>query len=1570
MTDYSLWEVILNGDSPIPTRVVDSVVQAVAPTTAEQKLAKKNELKASGILLMALPDKHQLKFNIHKDAKSLMEAIEKRLQKFISQLEILGESLSQEDINLKFLISLPSEWRTHTLTWRNKADLEDQSLDDLFNNLKIYEAEVKNSSSTSHTTQSIAFVSSQTTDSTNESVSVVPSVSAVSTKSTDSILPNVDNLSDDVIYSFFASQSNSPQLDNDDFKQIDADDLEVMDLKWWNATTAIEEVILQRSAGHLGTPGIKTLKEELLQWRLLLPMLWYHSVMELVARIRALRLMKNQQIMPLWHLPPPVHPVLQVLIVSSEIDESVPTSPVHDRYKSGEGYHAVPPPYTGTFMPHKPDLVFHDAPTVSETVPNVINVEPSTTKPTKDMSHSNRPAALIIEDWVSDSEDESEAKNIRKDILKSRGHKHSWNRKACFVCKSFNHLIKDCDYYEKKMVQIPVRNHAIRVNHQNSARMTHPHSNKHVVPTEVLTRSRLVPLNAARPVATAVSQTKVKHQRPAKHVVNSPHSPIRRPINHRPAPKTSNFHQKVTTVKTKKIQVSHGLGPQKTLSFLFDVHDNLQQALKDKGIIDSGCSRHMTGNISYLFDFEEINGGYAAFGGNPKGGKIASKGKIKTDKLNYDDVYFIKVLKFNLFSVSQMRDKKNNVLFTDTECVVLSSDFKLPGENHVLLRVLRENNMYNVDLKNIVPSGDLTCLFAMATLNESHLWNRRLGHINFKTTNKLVKGNLVRGLPSKVFKNNHTCVACKKGKKRRASCKSKPISSVSHPLQRLHMDLFRPTFVKSLNKKSYFLVVTDDYCRFSWVFFLATKVETSIILKTFITGIENQINHKVKIIRSDNRTEFKNHDLNQCFRMKGIKREFSVARTPQQNRVAERKNRTLIEAARTMLADSLLPIPFWAEAVNTACYIQNRVLVTKPHNKTPYELLLSIAPSIGFMRPFECPVTILSILDPLGKFDGKADEGFLVGYYVSSKAFRVFNSRSRIVQETLHINFLENQPNVTRNGPTWLFDIDTLTQSMNYQSIVVGNQPLFSVGIQENIDAVTVGKKTKSVQQYELLPLWSTIETSQRNMTKRLKEKLKERVIAPVTAVGPNLTNSTNSFNAAGPSDNAVSSNFEIDDEEDVGAEANFSNLKTSITVSPIPTTRVHKDHPVTQIIGDLSSAPQSRSITRMVKEQGGLTRINDKDFHTCMFACFLSQKEPKIVHQALKDPSWSEAMQEELLQLKMQKGHTQEEGIDYKEVFAPVARIEAIWLFLAYASFIGFMVYQMDVKSAFLYETIEEEVYVCQPPGFEDPDYPKVYKVVKALYGLNQAPRAWYETLANYLLENGFQKGKIDQTLFIKKQKGDSLLVQVYVDDIIFGSTNKALCKAFEKLMKDKFQMSSMEELTFFLGLQVKQKDNGVFISQDKYVAKILRKFGLTYGKSASTPIDTKKPLLKDPDVKRLFRYLKGKPHLGLWYPKDSPFNLVAYSNSDYARASLDRKSTTGEMKHWLFEGKRLLYQVDEKDRIEVTAADLKLMLSVQQQVHDDANIEEDEDDNEVPASPSPPTPATTSPPQQAPIC
>nr|GEW53019.1 hypothetical protein [Tanacetum cinerariifolium] len=852
MTDYSLWEVILNRDSPAPIRVVDGVLQPVAPTTVEQKLARKNELKARGRNLGA-NGPTSLGFDMSKV----------ECYNFHVKGHFVRECRSSKD-SRKNDAAEPQRRNVPVETSTSNA-LVSQCLESIEAKLLVYKQ--------------------------NESI----------------------------------------------FEE----DIKLLNL----------EVQLRDNA-------LVTLRQ---------------------------KLEKAEQ----------------------ERDD------LKLKFQPSDGYHVVPPPYTGTFMPPKANLVFNIAPAVVETGHSAFNVKLSPTKLDQDLSHTNRPTTPIIEDWVSDSEDESETKLPQG--------KWEWRPKC------------------------PILDH---VSCNTSASMT-----------------------------------------------------LKR----------------------------------------FDYNDALGISKSDKGVIDSGCSWHIIGNMSYLFDFEELNGGYVAFRGNPKGG---------------------------------------------------------------------------------------------------------------------------------------------------------------------------PTFVKSMNKKSYYLVVIDDYSR-----------------------------------------------------------EFNIPRTPQQNGIAERKNRTLTKAARTMLADSLLPIPFWAEAVNTACYVQNRVLVTKPHNKTPYELLYGRTPSIGFMTPFGCPVTILNTLD-----------------------------------------FLENKPNVAGSGPTWLFDIDSLTKTMNYKPITVGNQSNPSAGFQDKFDVEKAGEEGD--QQYVLFLVWSFGSTNPYNtngdalfdgkvpefdekkpesefnvspsssaQSKKQDDKTKREAKGKslvesfigyrdlsvefedyykdsinevnadgtlVLTVGQISPNSTNTFSAAGNTFSAAGNTFSVagpliddaspthgkssfidafelpddpdmpeleditysDDEDDVGAEADYNNLETSITVSPIPTIRVHKDHHVTQII-----------------------------------------EEPNMVHQALKDPSWIEATQEELLQFKMQK----------------------VWVLV---------------------------------------DFP---------YGKR---------------------------------------------DI------------------------------------VKQKKDRIFISQDKYVAEILRKFRLTDGKSASTPIDTEKPLLKDPDGKDVdvhtyskedFRYLKGKPHLGLWYPKDSHFDLVAYSDSDYAGASQDRKSTTG---------------------------------------------------------------------------
>ncbi|GJV40065.1 putative ribonuclease H-like domain-containing protein [Tanacetum coccineum] len=1142
--------------------------------------------------------------------------------------------------------------------------------------------------------------------------------------------------------------------------------------------------------------------------------------------------------------------------------------------------------------------------------------------------------------------------------------------------------------------------------------------------------------------------------------------------------------------------------------------------------------------------------------------------------------------------------------------------------------------------KNVVPQGGLTCLFAKATPDESNLWHMRLGH----------------------------------GKQHRASCKTKTVSSMSQPLQMLQMDLFCLTFVKSLMKKMYCLVVTNDFSRFSWVFFLATKDETSEILKSFIKALENIIDLKVKVIRCDNGTEFNNRVMNQFCEMKGINREFSVAKTPQQNRVAERKNRTLIKAVRTMLADSKLPTTFWADVAN-AC----RKL------------------ALSFMRPFRCPVIILNTIDHLGKFDGKADEGFFVGYSTNSKAFRVFNYRTRIVEENLHVQLSEKHtPNIAGSGPNWLFDIDALTNSMNYKLVVVGNQSNSNTGTKASNDVGKARMETVPGKDYILLPMWHAnllfsqdsnssldagfkpsgeeekrmlkiqgmkivrfqVQRSQefikRKMTmlaaltmlillvtllilyhqeelythkeemsfsdsevhndkpctksclknyETLKKQyddllaklhqtkfkastykrgldtveaqlvtyrknevlLSEEVVVLKTEVGckqyeinmlktefekvkqekegidfkiekfenaskdldkllesqitdnskkglgyhavpppypliynapPKLDLSNSGleefqhpeFEGYGPKDsknvstgapiikdlesdsndekkpkfkvekktgrkhalsfmrpfgclvtilNTIDHLGKFDGKADEGFFIGYSTNSKAFRVFNSRTRIVEENLHVQfsenrpNIVGsglnwlfDIDALARSMNYKPVVagNQSNGNAGTkacddNSKDSPDVGFKPLGEEEkkdaedpgnedsevpsieeprvyqekddnvsntnnvntasntintisptvnaagikvnvvDPKSSIELPNDPNMPELEDiDELLQFKLQMVWTLVDLTNEKRVIGTkwvyrnkkdergiVIKNKSRLVAQGYTQEEGIYYDEMDVNSAFLYGKIKEEVYVCQPPRFEDPDFPnRVYKVEKALHRLHQAPRAWYETLSTYLLDNGFQRGKIYKTLFIRRVKSDILLVQVYVDGIIFGSTKKSLCIEFEKMMHKKFQMSSIGELTFFLGLQVKQKEDGIFISQDKYVIEILKKFGFTDVKTASTPMETHKPLLKDADgedvdehlyrsmigslmyltssrpdimfavcacarfqvnpksshlyaVKRIFRYLKGQPKLGLWYPKDSPFDLVAYTDSDYARASLDRKSTTG---------------------------------------------------------------------------
>ncbi|KAJ9560217.1 hypothetical protein OSB04_005377 [Centaurea solstitialis] len=944
----------------------------------------------------------------------------------------------------------------------------------------------------------------------------------------------------------------------------------------------------------------------------------------------------------------------------------------------------------------------------------------------------------------------------------------------------------------------------------------------------------------------------------------------------------------------------------------------------DKGIwyLDSGCSRHMTGSKSVLTNYREERGPAVTFGGNGRG-QTRGYGTLTNGVTTFKRVAYVEGLMHNLLSISQLCDKNHKVSFSKKKCKVKNR------RKEVILTGVRHADIYIINMNT---STDNFCFVSRASTDMNWLCHKRLSHLNFKTLNQLCINNLVIGLPDFRYTKESLCSACEKGKQTRASFKSKQISSISSPLQLLHMDLFGPVNVQSIGGKKYTLVIVDEYSRYTWVFLLRAKSDAPEEIILFVRKMERLNNLTVRSIRSDHGTEFKNSTLESFFEQKGISQNFSSVRTPQQNGVAERRNRTLIEAARSMLSEANLATQFWAEAVNTACYTQNRSLIVKRFRRTAYELFRNRKPSIEHLHIFGCVCYILNNKDNLGKFDSKSDDGIFLGYSSISKTYRVFNKRRQTIEETIHVKFDES-------GPTFPHPNDNTEINQWADSFFqVPEPPIADPSPQDLPD----GFEENPIPPTDITP----------------PPLINATPISQITPPEPDQPTNSEDFSQTTVSEPSPTNLL---------PDPSSNEASTSGQVYQPPALRWTKDHPIDQVLGNPSSGVKTR------RQAGNI----------CLYVNFISENEPKEIDDALRDPAWVSAMQEELAEFirnnvwllvprprkrtiigskwifrnkldeigtiirnkarLVAQGYRQEEGIDYDETFAPVARLEAIRLFLAFAAHMNFKVYQMDIKNAFLNGKLNEEVYVAQPPGFVDPKFPDhVYKLNKALYGLKQAPRAWYDTLSTFLLSKGFVRGKIDSTLFLKKYPKHILLVQIYVDDIIFGSTNPKLCEKFELLMKSEYKMSMMGELTFFLGLQIKQSEKGIFINQGKYVHEMLKKFDLTSCTPMKTPMAPPLSLDKDskgkpvdvtlyrgmigsllyltasrPDimystclcaryqaepkeshltaVKRIFRYLKGTPNMGLWYSKDSGFDLTAYSDSDFAGCKIDRKSTTG---------------------------------------------------------------------------
>ncbi|GJS80197.1 ribonuclease H-like domain-containing protein [Tanacetum coccineum] len=1362
MIDYALWEVIENGATLPKTTTVEGVVTLKFNSIKDaKKLLEAVEKRFGGNAATRKTQRNLLKQqykNFTAPSSEMLDQTFDRLQKLVSQLELLDEKLSQEDVNQKLLRSLSPEWNTHAVVWRNKADLDTMSMDDLYNNLKVYEPEVKGMSSSINTANST----------------------------------NIDNLSDAIICAFFASKPNSPQLVHEDLQQIYLDDMEEIDLRWQMAMLTMRARRFLKNIGRkLTINGNETISFD----KSKVECYNCHKRRHFARECGAPRNQDNKN-KESSRRSVPMETSTSTSLVSCDGLGGYNWS---DQAEEGPNYALM------AFSSSSPDSeVSNDSICLKSCLETVKLLKSQNDQLLKDLKKSE----LMVLGYKTGLESVEEKLKVYKanksiylqDIKGLKFEIHigeitirELRKKLEIVQKEKDGIQLNVDKFEhaskslNKLIECQIVDNCKKgLGYENYNAVPPPYIGNFMPPTPDLSFTGLDEFVNEPVVENSKAMSSEEEPKVVRKCDDAPS--IEEWVSDDEEEDVSQPKIKKKTVRpsiVKKEFVKSKQQEKTTRKIVKQVEQHRQNTHSPRG-----NQRNWNNMMSQKLgsNFEMFNKACYVCG--------------SFDHLQVDCNYHQKQFQ-NQRMVKPVWNNAQRV-------------------NHQ--NFAKKTHPYAK--KNMVPR---------AVLMKSGLVSINTARQNISKTTVLVNtARQVNTAHSKTTVN--------------AARPMSYLSKIAHLTGNPQMDLQDKRVIDSgcsrhMTRNMSYLT---DYERDRWRYVAfggnpkggksqgkmtsktATKDKTSGILKSFITEIENLVDHK------------------------GILRQFSIARTPQQNGVAERRNKTLIEVARTMLADSKLPSTFWAEAFNTACY-----------------------------------------------------------------PFRVFNSKTKDSEENLHIRFSESTPNVVGSGPDWLFDIDTLTRTMNYEPIVAGAQSNGFVCTKASDNAGQARKKTEPVKDYILLPLWTTdppysqdLKSSHDDGSKpssddgkkidedprkdsECKDQKKEDNINGTNNVNiaGNVNTVSSTVNATGINEvNVVGGKTSIElpfdlnmpaledynifdfsrDDEDDGAVADMNNLDTTIQVSPNPIIRIHKDHPLNQVIEDLQSATQTRKMSKNLDEHGFvstiLQRTNHKDLQNCLFACFF-------------------------ITGRTQKGNSCIEGSKLDRGYAGRA-----------------FTIQVTRSLDFRYQNEEWDL-----------DFDEVYKVEKALYGLHQAPRAWYETLSTYLLDNRFQRGKIDKTLFIKRHKGDILLVQVYVDDIIFGSTKKELCIAFEKLMHEKFQMSSMGELTFFLGLQVKQKKDGIFISQDKYVAEILKKFGFTEVKTASTPMETQKPLLKDEDgeevdvhmyrlpivnpkvshlhvVKRIFRYLKGQPKLGLWYPKDSPFDLVAYTNSDYAGASLDRKSTTGD--------------------------------------------------------------------------